>query len=444
MSSTLDQLLNKGRSSLPPSVGQAYDTATGIGSWITAGMEGYKSALAEWNSLKRYLKRLGNIKNDPQALFYTINALLRENPVKIPPYMSGDDFNMIRKLLKSILGGGGADGPYTLRDYKSTALAPNETKNEDKNRYGTVVQLPSQRKVVSNEENYLPLFKIKDSNEQYFDGTGEFDTYYNRVVRDYTEITTPYLTSQKVTSPAEAVKYAIEQLGASIGYQSWGGFEIGSDHQWDIQIRPYHPTGDPNAKDTFTPELPSYRLPRLITEDDIEVAEFSFGDHCPCISYNLQYGNQATRDINLYNGSKVQFPTGFSYDMLLSIDIVDDVYRSFHKYMNKYLNAIYDLENNAVAPYHQAAFEITLLVFRPGYNVNFMFKFVACPVNYTPVLEGQNDPSEARVHIDFSVIGIVNPSQASSNPIIANGNTDWENNTMWSDVILNQSGGIAK
>jgi hypothetical protein len=480
---TIDQLLSEGSSIMPPNVGAVRDTVYGIGSWVSSGMDSYKSAVEEYDAVKRFLSRFSNLKNDPQALFYAINSVLRQDPILIPLNSRSDRTAL--QAIGDLLSGKrkSIDNPYTNKGYEvkdntwqSVELQSGGTEKVNDPRYDSensndadsftvlgytntdspdpdTLKKPIPQNLdtdpilsddmifdISNNVIYEPKlldgkhdlpFKLANNNNTA-DVTG------NRDRIKYGTITTPY-EYIKITSQKEAID-KLNALGASIGYSKWSGYELGSMNQWYLNIEPYKGSDKRHPLYTYTPDLPMYRLPVMDKSNNILGNYIDFSKQTPVIGYNLQYGNQSTKDIPLYNNSKIQIPTGFSYDMLLSLDIADDVNLSMNKYMVKYMNAIYDPVNNVAARYDQAAFLLTLVVFKPGYTVNYKFEFIGCPVNYTPNLEGEDEASPSKLHIEFSVVGMVTGNNGTAfinGENISHDNTDPEwYQTTWNDVIL--------
>lgn len=398
---SIDQLLKTAKDaySIPPVVGQTYDKALKLGSWVVSGLHEYNQVKDELTKLKRYLSSTGTY--GVQQAYYLANSILKENPISIPPHYTMGDVVNLKGIISKIMDG----NLFDTSDVKQ------------------------------NKDYLKRLF----DNEILFD-TSKFG------VESYNKITTPYSETKTVSNPKEVIKI-INELGVSTGFSKWYGFELGSDHNWSISLRPYtgstmtvkNPIGSSITAgefESFTPELPKIKIPVLSDDGKMSIGEFDFGMNCPVLDYNLNFGNQKTKEIPYYNDSRMEFPTGFSYDMILMMSVLDDVNKSFHKYMNYYINSIYNVETNSLAPFHQAAFEIDLIIFKPGYNVNYMFRFIGVPNNYTPVLEGQSDPDEDRVTLQFSIIGLAS-GIGMTDPASADPNEVWLKKLKWRDVILN-------
>lgn len=272
------------------------------------------------------------------------------------------------------------------------------------------------------------------------------------------------------------------------GYKDYAGFELGSNHNWIIKLRPYLSQG----RTTVTPPLPVYALPNLwsssnsITStlfdpktndkgkngnwnklinswtdriientfdrltfgdeiDDmpsestlggvlIDAAKkaiwgkdedgkaknplfrwFSFSKHTPVISYDLNFGTIRTESQRLFNGSSVEMFSGMQFNSTLNMSILDDAYHSMYKYMIEYTNNIYDITTGAMAPYHSMAFEIELIIMRTGNKINHHYKFIGIPIEFTPRLDGSDQPNECRVDLTFGIIGLIKPDNLKSN-----------------------------
>lgn len=457
MSRTIDQLLRRGRETLPDNVGPVFDTALGIGSLVSSGIEGYKSARQELGQIKKFLKRFTHLSDDPQALFYLINTVMREDPVKLPEYgLNNNSVDILRRLLSGdtdVLREGGivGDGPYvnhpTLYNEGVVTMKRDEFGRLHR---GESVGFPESametiRIPRDNDYNYrlttLDKNSLKDRSNLTPDA--EFNSEGNMGRRNefkYMSHTNPYSQSEPkiLKSPKEVMDYLNEDLKTSFGYKRWSGFEFGSDHLWDVQIKPYiGPDGI-----TFTPEFPKYKLPYIGVgsdgkDDILEIVEFDYGLNCPCISYELQFGELRTDKIDLYNESRLDFITGFEYNMSLSLTIVDDVYKSLHKYLSKYINSVYDIETNSVALYSQAAFEVTLMLFRAGYQLNYITKLICIPTSFDTMIKGKDSPDEEEISMEFSIIGMVKPEAGDTKLPESDAMSDGEwKKTTWNQIIL--------
>jgi hypothetical protein len=130
----IDQLLGTGSDALriPNNVGTAFDAALKVGSFVESGMDKYREAVAEWNELKRFTNRLKNYKNDPQAIYYIVNSLLRNGVVRFPnadndPVLE-DSAGMIRSAWKKMTKMAGlrkGKAPFTINDYIRFATGSN-------------------------------------------------------------------------------------------------------------------------------------------------------------------------------------------------------------------------------------------------------------------------------------------------------------------------------
>lgn len=187
--------------------------------------------------------------------------------------------------------------------------------------------------------------------------------------------------------------------------------------------------------------------------DRAGVGYVSFGEYCPALSYDLNYGSPKTEDVRLFNGSSMQVIHGMQYNITLNVSILDDVYHSMQKYMNQYYNCIYDLGGSSMAPYYACAFDIRLYVFRSGKQINHAIKLIGIPIDYPIKLEGSQDPNESRVDITFSIIGaglmpnrvVYGPNQVhdASLPHIEKhlaGSYNRMSEIKWSDILVKARG----
>lgn len=420
--STFSEILNRGVRKAVPNVGKAYDVATGVGSFVTSGIEAYRTISEEVKEVSRFLGRFSDLGKDPQSAYYLVNSLLRPNPIPIADHMSTT--NSVKKIL-NFLKGNPSQFPYTIKGYmnidsdgrwKDDLAGILETRFDlyDKSK---VNSLFDQNSVLGPKFNSNPDIKFADKTEYY------------------TKLNSPY--SQKIANsnnPIDSIAWATETLGATIGYHNWKGYSIGTDHIWDIKIKPYRKD---ESFETFTPELPVIDIFTWETSGDsltLNRREFNFSETTPVISYQLNYGTSRKKDIPLYNESSISMPLGMSYQNYISVTIADDQDRSMFKYMNKYYNAIQDPSEYTIAPYDQAAFEIQLIVFKPGYKVNFQFKFICVPMDYAPLLEGSDSPNATDIKIDFQIIGMRKYTNDKEVETYKN-SSEWSKTT-WKDVTI--------
>jgi hypothetical protein len=249
----------------------------------------------------------------------------------------------------------------------------------------------------------------------------------------------------------------IRSSGLESDYHMMSGFEIGSNHDWIIRLSPYY---SPIAgRYTCTPPLPCYQLPRnAIMQHDSEngltskgwydqlkkgVTEkvyarvhdrlksngysvsdhetiddnnnyFSFGYDCPCLTYNFNIGTIRSDQLKLWNGDTIDTFNGMNYHMTLNMSILDDIYGSMNKYLMSYINACYDSVGGSMAPYWASLFVIDLIIFRTGKQINWRFKLIGSPIEWSPSLTGENSPNESRVDITFSIVGLIQPGDIIS------------------------------
>ena len=101
---------------------------------------------------------------------------------------------------------------------------------------------------------------------------------------------------------------------------------------------------------------------------------------------------------------------GMSYNAMMSISILDDVYGSMKKYMATFINSAYDIVTNSMAPYYAIAFQLELIILRAGGQINYHHKFIGVPTEYTIRHSGSQDTTEeGRVDLTFGIIGYKTP-----------------------------------
>jgi hypothetical protein len=463
-----------------------------------------KSLAAGAVALERFMGNLKDAKGDPQAILYNISTLLNKAPEELPPDKR-EDFNLIKSILKGdlksiaenavftasdkLLGSAsnraleilgfnrGGSGPSILnknlykssvgsteeynfsRGVKSSVALPKDNQSNvssgsikvinENNKYETITRKLKDENTSyrlfnsNNPREWLP--KTDDENLQFNDKISENE---GKLSSSYKWTSDPYEGEISLDTPSKLKEYLEgSKYGLNFGYKKWAGFEIGTDHLWDIKMKPYNysNTGARN-KDTGNWEghdgvgsvfgkLPYYYIPQISVDGQITYKRFSFGKNLPVISYELNFGTQHTKDIPLYNNSGFVFPIGFNYNILLSLNIVDDMFHSMKKYLVKCLNDIYDMKKNEAAPFYKAAWEVDLTIFRTGFEKNYRTKLIGCPINYTLIYDGQSEPGATQIHLDLGIVGIVSPS--AENVKIGAGVNNWESENTWVQVTLN-------
>ena len=133
---------------------------------------------------------------------------------------------------------------------------------------------------------------------------------------------------------------------------------------------------------------------------------FSFSHNPPVLSYDITLGTIRADSLRLFNGSSAEVMSGMSYNAMMSMSILDDVYGSMKKYMASFINAAYDINTNSMAPYYSIAFQIELIILRPGGQINYHHKFIGVPIEYTIRHSGsQETTEESRIDLNFGIIG---------------------------------------
>lgn len=419
---------------------------------------------------------------DAVKMLWLTNMFLREQK-KISKFKAAnDDDSLLKKIfnaaLRTILGrlpGVGSNDPSDsdlgTSEYNKLLFTA-----KNKSALGNVVSKlsPIAGEIINNLDS-------SPKPELLINGNAVFDSSI-KGTKYYTQYNTPYFRQNikggSGATPKSMAKEVLQELGVTVGYRKWYGFELGSNHLWDIQIAPYegpnmafHIDGssggfsseltgaNPLSQtgknfETFTPDLPFYHIPLSPDLDDpfgndknkqVPRIVFNFGTNCPCISYNIQWGSSASKELPLFNNSAVRMPMGFEYDMNIGLDIVDDIHGSFYNWVNKYMNSIYDLSTASVARYDQAAVIIRLVVFKDALAPKWEFQFIAVPYNYSPNLDGSSSPNEEVVHVDFNIIGMKSGLQNKKSALAPDQNAKQPKSkdkqwirTTWSDIQLSQ------
>lgn len=280
----------------------------------------------------------------------------------------------------------------------------------------------------------------------------------------------------------------LRDAGYLNGYSDFAGFEIGTDNQWRIQIYPYpHEDVDIDmfnslGRKSCVPGLPYYYLPNywidtpirskgytknysgpldmdgtvreVITNNLVSMpkasakgtnvdpyynsyentgALFSYSDYTPVLNYDLNFGTVKTDSLKLFNGSVSEIFLGMNYNITMNMSILDDAYSSMQKYMQYYINCVYDLHSQGLAAYYSCAFQINLIIFRSGYQVKNAFKLIGVPIEYTPRFSGTQDANEARIDITFGIIGLIPPRKISNGVMNSHADTKPMSNNIYTD-----------
>jgi len=388
--SVIDRLKNYPGEKLPPNAGPPFNRDTKLGSWVTSGEAEYIRALTDWSEFKKYLKRWDNLAEDPTVLFYTINKLLRKNPVPIPDDLSR--FLFYPKTIDPFWKPGDGIGKMGIK-------------------YDGVASLNGR----------FP-----------YQGYNTLEISTARTIEDLVE--------------------GLNNIDFGIGYEYVKDFEIGNTANWNVQIYPYRKytpmdawkpqvsnlDSIPAFRYTLVPDLPTYLLPNLGSSVP-SYHSFSYSTYCPVLSWELQMGTIENNQLDLFGGNNVAVFESFKYNMQLTLTILDDVYLSMERYMRLLMNKLYNLRTACAAPYWATLFLIPITVFRPEYKVNFQFMLICSPLSWSPNLEGSADDtgSEHRVSIDFSVVGMLNPDNIKTSAPTNNYKIGNSNMISWKDITLN-------
>jgi hypothetical protein len=125
-----------------------------------------------------------------------------------------------------------------------------------------------------------------------------------------------------------------------------------------------------------------------------------------------------------------------------------------YKYMIHYINSVYDINTSSMAPYYDMAFEIELIIFRTGNQVNHSYRFIGIPIEFTPRLEGSQEANECRVDMTFGIIGLIPPSRKKdkvylkgeflpNNEVdrVSDGKSAIQSELTWDDIMLHMGTG---
>lgn len=298
-------------------------------------------------------------------------------------------------------------------------------------------------------------------------GGGNWNSFDEATRNKYDQWSDPYAGEHSLGAEtlAEAMD-SLTKLGSLSSYSDWAGFELGSDHQWKIELYPYQSVTEEGKPDEnrccVTPLLPSYYLPNFWTKTDeiqstydeygvgggalsnlgisskhsrlvnratadvfrnlakrVDINEndlltaanhgslFSFSRNLPVLSYDLNIGTLKTDSLKLFNGSSSEIFAGFQFNTTMNMSILDDVYGSMNKYFLNYIRCAYNMYDNSLAPYYNCSFEIILTVYRSGGQIKYKYRLIGIPIEFTPRFSGQQDPNESRVDITFAIIGFI-------------------------------------
>lgn len=244
----------------------------------------------------------------------------------------------------------------------------------------------------------------------------------------------PYEDITKTTflSSEEKIKEVMTTLHALRGYETWSNFTPRNDLLWNVRLYPYAPgkeykfftpqdrLDETEARDyygaTLTPPLPIRIIPgweKGITGDLECVAKvFDFELWTPVISYQLDFGNTQTDSLEFGPEGyyQMEWAENFQYGaMRLSLSMIDDEDATLNKYFALYFNTIYDKDKRARAPLELSSFVADICVFKAAHNLNYRFKLIVTPTQYTPSLEGSADSADTNsgVRVEFSVLGVL-------------------------------------
>jgi len=444
-------VINNSKSYIPLPASEVTPTYTEskLNKWLNNGLSRTAEFLGlgnDYQNIIKYFQRWNNIGEDPTVLLYTIKSILTDGVVKLPPNMTTEELRNLKNALEGWYAGldsskyaqprsiPDSEVDQKMMDRNYMAEMPIKPDSyipiADKDIYEKVVDIPSPETEVQKQ------VQLKPGMDQTNPAWKKYNWVYD----------SPYSGGKDVitaSNPEQLIKELnSNSRGYGIGYKYVQGFEMGSTAKWNIQLYPYSNTnkgintGFPSDSGRYclVPPLPEYTLPLPGNEKG---QTFSFSKYCPVLSWNLNYGTMDSMNLPLFNGSSMQIPNGFRYSMVLNLSILDDVYLSMDKYFRNYLNSIYKPADSAMAPYWATLFWIPITIFTPNYDINYRFNLIGAPINYTPQYEGSDNTSdEARISIDFSIVGIQTYSKPDAKVFpkgIKGGN---KNGLTWNNITL--------
>lgn len=322
---------------LPSNEGTAYDPISKTGSWIESGIGSYKENLETkaFKTLTEVMSKYDEIKNDPTEALRIFNHIKRPSDavnekgkvagdkiIDIPGYMSKEDgalLNWALGTLSDVVNS--ASGGRAVSNYPLLMLSQINTGNSMANKAinGLVNSLTDAFKEEA-EKGTIPwkipnnkldevrntIFEVVKTNAskgvfgslmsaaktviQKLSGIDETGVpaglgLYNKLSFaadqtnqfDYAVLDDPYRTQDELlidnTLTYESAIDSLVENKLLSGYKDYAGFEMGSNHQWKIELYPYpHEYEDvikyENQLNRFpcTPGLPFYYLPNLWKE----------------------------------------------------------------------------------------------------------------------------------------------------------------------------------
>jgi len=323
----------------------------------------------------------------------------------------------------------------------------------------------------------------KQNFRRYFNLVDPFDEFNSLNIDNYD-------TKDEFFDALKEFKSGDDKFNLLPNYEIYRNFEIGTNHQWYIRMKPYDPKPFVEGRYTCVPELPkiplwsdginlnlppnknsdlessfwkSSQLAQMVTSNIEDIKSLfnnsnnedtdgsaipeqllsckwlDYSDNPPILSYDLTFGTIKTDSLKTFNGSSEIF-NGMNYNIMMNMSILDDADATFYKYMNSYINHIYDISTNSMAPYWASLMEIDLYILRSGGNIKHSFRLIGIPIEFSPRFEGSQEPNECRVDLSWGIIGMINPK---SNGITTYSSRDKESpdkagksGFTWNDITL--------
>jgi hypothetical protein len=226
----------------------------------------------------------------------------------------------------------------------------------------------------------------------------------------------------------ERLNSIVEDIGKSQfafqGRKSVVGMTMRLNHLWDIKVQVYKHQGRTYVPDMGVAESSFYKKTnkegevvnqghkdRGTTEayrDPENKAVISdFEDSMPILSYDLDFKSLASKDVELFGGSSIAIPEIIRRSSHLSMQVMDDENKRWRRWFQRYIESMYDEDNNVVKPYKTCCVKITIYQYRTDLLVLSHKVFLAVLKNYQVLSSGSGSGSGNADIIDteWSIVG---------------------------------------
>lgn len=229
------------------------------------------------------------------------------------------------------------------------------------------------------------------------------------------------MTTQNV-SDDQYLDGIIEDIGkeafAFQGRKSAVGVTMRLNHLWDVKMKPYAHNGITFVPDMGTAESAFYgnetkneKASRLGTEKyrrkTDAVNNKDWEDSMPVLSYDLDFKTLSNKEVELFGGATIMVPEIIRRTSHLSMQILDDENKRWRRWLQRYMEAMYNETNNIVKPYKHCCMQVTIYQYRADWKILSHKEFLVTLKNYQAISSGSGggNGNADVIDLEWSIVG---------------------------------------